>query len=204
MTYNPNVPEATEKLSVSQGNLKTNSTAANTSFGIDHYPFDDLTANNGHHKTIHQPDQSSLPAIGSTAQITGYEKNSNLGTLSWGQSTIPGTGSSSIIPFNSSSSPISLAAGATTDIIDVTGLTIFYAQVFAVDIKNFLSGNLQFANYIISYDGATLNLRNLSVVTPVSILSVIETGAKFQLKNAPSATITLSNVFWTMNIYRAV
>jgi hypothetical protein len=34
-------------------NIQGNFTAANTSFGIDHVPFDDTTAQNGYHKDIH-------------------------------------------------------------------------------------------------------------------------------------------------------
>lgn len=54
MTYNPGIPTPTQNLSVSQGLIKTNFTTANTSFGINHFPFDDLTTNNGLHKDINQ------------------------------------------------------------------------------------------------------------------------------------------------------
>lgn len=34
-------------------NIQGNFTAANTSFGVDHVPFDDTTAQNGYHKDVH-------------------------------------------------------------------------------------------------------------------------------------------------------
>lgn len=52
MTYLPGIPLATDLLSVSQGNIKDNFTVANTVMGINHYPFDDGTANQGKHKFV--------------------------------------------------------------------------------------------------------------------------------------------------------
>lgn len=54
MTYNPGIPTPTQNLSVSQGLLKDNFTAADNSFGTNHFPFSDLTANNGLHRDINQ------------------------------------------------------------------------------------------------------------------------------------------------------
>lgn len=54
MTYNPNVPLPTDNLSDSQGDLKTNFTAANNTFAVNHFPLADLTAQNGFHRDINQ------------------------------------------------------------------------------------------------------------------------------------------------------
>lgn len=60
MVYKPLIPLPTDNLSVSQGDIKENFTVANTSFGINHYPFDDATANNGKHKKVSMP-QTTIP-----------------------------------------------------------------------------------------------------------------------------------------------
>lgn len=62
MSYNPNIPTPTQNLSVSQGFLKINFTTSNTSFGKDHYPFDDGTVNNGYHKDVHIVKRAGDPA----------------------------------------------------------------------------------------------------------------------------------------------
>lgn len=50
-SYNPNVPQPGDFLSISQGNLLTNFQALDNSFAIDHSGFS-ATANNGQHKQV--------------------------------------------------------------------------------------------------------------------------------------------------------
>lgn len=53
MTYNPSIPQSTNNLSVSQGDLLTNFTQLNTQFGIDHDPFYTGSTNgDGFHKKV--------------------------------------------------------------------------------------------------------------------------------------------------------
>lgn len=61
MTYNPNIPNATDLLSNSQGQIKANFGKADTSFGTDHYAFSDATVNNGMHKWSEYVNQLSAP-----------------------------------------------------------------------------------------------------------------------------------------------
>lgn len=49
------MPQPNDLLSDSQGDLLQNFSAANTSFGINHYEFDDATVNNGKHKFVSMP-----------------------------------------------------------------------------------------------------------------------------------------------------
>jgi len=78
MAYNANIPNPGDLLSVSQGDIKNNFLQANTSFGINHYPFDDGTANNGKHKKV------SLPVTSDPANVLGegiaYSKAIGIGT----------------------------------------------------------------------------------------------------------------------------
>lgn len=52
MTFNINIPQPNDDLSVSQGQVKNNFLTSNTSFGVNHYPFNDGTVNNGKHKRV--------------------------------------------------------------------------------------------------------------------------------------------------------
>lgn len=65
-TYNPSIPNAGDLLSTSQQNIKDNFTKANSSFGTDHYAFNDGTANNGRHKDIH-----IVKRVGNAAAVSG-------------------------------------------------------------------------------------------------------------------------------------
>lgn len=67
MTYIRNQPVATDDLSVSAPILSANTNKADDSFGIDHYQFSDLTANNGFHKRVTLPGNAAVPA-----PIAGY------------------------------------------------------------------------------------------------------------------------------------
>ncbi len=62
MTYNPAIPQPNDLLSDSQGDILQNFGAANTSFGINHYAFDDATVKNGKHKFVSLPVQIAAPA----------------------------------------------------------------------------------------------------------------------------------------------
>ncbi len=64
MGYNPNIPQPTDELADSQGDILTNFSAANTSSGINHYPFDNLTVNNGKHKYVQIPLKTTPPTSG--------------------------------------------------------------------------------------------------------------------------------------------
>ena len=63
MTFNANIPNATDLLSQSQVTLKANNIALNTSFGRNHVPFSTAT-NNGKHTFIEMPVSAGIPAPG--------------------------------------------------------------------------------------------------------------------------------------------
>lgn len=66
MTYNPSIPQSTDLISVSQGQILTNFGQLNTVFAVDHYAFNDSTAGNrGLHKTV------SFPAVASDPSLSG-------------------------------------------------------------------------------------------------------------------------------------
>ncbi len=56
MSYNPNIPLPTDKLSTSQGDIKDNFGQLNTIFGVDHFEFDAIDA--GKHQHVNMPAKS--------------------------------------------------------------------------------------------------------------------------------------------------
>lgn len=72
MVYKPNIPLPGDNLSVSQGDINNNFLDANASFGVDHYPFDDATLNNGRHKPVHIVKElvNPVPVVGQQIVFT--------------------------------------------------------------------------------------------------------------------------------------
>jgi|ERR1700754_1236816 len=73
--YNPNIPQPTDELSDSQGQILQNFNKADSSFGTDHYRFSDLTVNNGFHQRVTFPGNAPAPTpaanYGAMFGITG-------------------------------------------------------------------------------------------------------------------------------------
>ncbi len=59
--FNPDIPQPTDNLSVSQGDLLTNFQQLNTQFGVNHVPFDDSGSDKGKHKFVTFVEQSEDP-----------------------------------------------------------------------------------------------------------------------------------------------
>lgn len=59
MSFNPNIPLPTDFLSQSQQDILTNFQTSDTSQGVNHYPYSDVTANNGKHKFVQMPENAA-------------------------------------------------------------------------------------------------------------------------------------------------
>lgn len=111
-TYNPNIPQPTDNISTSQGDLLNNFSQLNIQFSREHTAFNTGTGNgDGHHKqitfnsptsvaTITSPASILFPAVDSTGlsqlffanqngsqQITGINPSSNL-QFRWGSVSV--------------------------------------------------------------------------------------------------------------------
>ena len=71
MTYQPNIPLATDFISVSQQDINNNFTSLGTAFDTNHVDFNASGA--GKHKFVELPNQSGNPA-GAATEITLYSK----------------------------------------------------------------------------------------------------------------------------------
>lgn len=73
MTYNANIPQASDLISTSQGQLLTNFSQANTAFGIDHTDFVTV-ANQGKHKKSTYIEQT-LDPVTIANEVAMYAKD---------------------------------------------------------------------------------------------------------------------------------
>lgn len=74
MVYNASVPQPTDNLSDSQNDILNNFSSANTSFGINHFAFDNATANNGKHNFVEMPVRGTAPVGLAANEGTLYTK----------------------------------------------------------------------------------------------------------------------------------
>jgi len=79
MVYQSTKPAPNDDLDVSVTDIQQNFLTSNTVIDIDHYPFDNLTANKGYHKVIHQPPVLSPAAVASVGQL--YVKDVTVNTV---------------------------------------------------------------------------------------------------------------------------
>jgi hypothetical protein len=134
MPYTPDTPLPTDYLNtISQPIFRQNFNQLNISFGIDHYPFSDLTANNGFHNQVTNPliVGAVHPATATNVpKLYGMQDSANIGVLQYSR----GGGSAVPTPLTSlHAGPLNLIAGnPATPILDFTGipLSIFVVYVF--------------------------------------------------------------------------
>src|SRR5574338_194723 len=86
MSFNPNIPQPTDDLSDSQGDLLQNNLALDASFSRNHLPFSDLTASNGKHTFMEMVNRGSIPApVPGLAAGSGTIYTKSVGTPSESQ-----------------------------------------------------------------------------------------------------------------------
>lgn len=131
MVLQRNKPLATDILSDSQVDLFNNNNAIDDSFGLDHYASSDTTANNGKHKIIRTPVQSTHPLAPIDCLIYGVQDHATIGPLQYTRQPVDQI-QTPITCLQSSANGINLGAGNTTNILDFTGLPYCYGEVRAM------------------------------------------------------------------------
>ena len=202
------IPQPNDDLSVSQGDLLLNFQSCNASFGIDHYPFTDLSTNDGKHNKVTTPVFNAvLPntypttIAGEPIFFAATEKQSGstlpLGTLQYSVaplSPVP----SPLTTLQSPVAPIVIVALGTLNVIDFTGLTdcvfLFYLTPWTATSTR--PTNLYTGHYF-SLPTPTIQLSSATG----AIGLVQDAGAGIlQIKNT-SASSSI-NVEWTLQIIR--
>jgi hypothetical protein len=90
MVFNKNIPQPTDLLDDSQQDLLNNNIALNDSMGVNHYPFDNATVNNGKHKFIQlpeinaaNPDNPTRPATAANEGALYTKESGTITRLFW-------------------------------------------------------------------------------------------------------------------------
>lgn len=209
--YNPSIPQPGDDLSDSQPKILANFNRANSSFGVDHYAFADLTANNGKHNQITTPayianPPTGLPPVTAVAEpkIYAFQDTAGVGVINYSRgpsNAVP----SPITSLQSTSAAIVLLNNGTTNILDFTGLARAFVTLIAADLTDMtITGINKFNISNIFWNGSAFFIPSqitIQTTIPQNLLLVAQaSGNILQLKNISGAT--LSNVYWTLKLNR--
>jgi hypothetical protein len=193
--YLPGIPLPGDLLSDSQNDIKNNFTAANTSFGRNHFAFDNGTANNGFHNHMTTP---QIDPVGHPVTAAGYcelyamQDSANLGLLQYSRG--PSNAATSPVTYlQSPVAAISLSTASTTPVLDATGLTKLNGILYA-------SSNiapLGIGVFAVTWTGSVWLA---STMTNATSIGVTITGNTINIKNNSGSNFT--GLFWTLQIYR--
>jgi hypothetical protein len=78
--YQPLIPTGTVDLDVDYQNLQNNFQQLDTSFGVDHLPFSNQTAQNGYHKNVHLVPNAASVATPGYGQVFNATLNDGINT----------------------------------------------------------------------------------------------------------------------------
>ena len=198
--FKNNIPLSTNNLArESQQDLLNNNIQLDASFGVDHYTFSNLTANNGFHNQVTTP--LIVGAIHPTTaaavpKFYAMQDSANLGVIQYSR------GPSNAVPtpqtfLQSTQAAIVLAPSGTTNILDFTGLTQAIMMVYASDKINFSLARIVAYVY---WTGAAFESVTLTTTAGNSLV-IQNTGNILQLKNT-SGVVTLNDVYWQVEFLR--
>lgn len=197
MAFQPNIPQPTDFLSDSQADLLGNNQALDSVYGTDHYAFSNATVNNGKHKKVSTPDQTTAPVTVADPMFYGLQQTANLGVLQYSK------GPSNAVPtpvthLQSTSAAIVLGIGSTTNILDFTGINRAFCVVYAADVG--VNVSIAKTMAFVIWTGSAFNISTI-VTTPT--LTVQNTGNILQLKNTSTGPgFAMNNIYWTLDMLR--
>jgi len=199
----PTIPQANDNLDFSQGQLLSNNAGLDTVFGVDHYKFSNATASKGFHNQVTTPVFVASPIALPNAPPTtttnpifyGYEALDaggmpidNLGVLQYSR------GPSDAVPtplteLHSTAAAIVLASGATTNVLDFTGINLSISNIYIFNTTlsaTPVTQTIYWNGSLLSGLGGTLLLTQ-------------QAGNILQIKNGSSGSLS---IYWTLEFKR--
>ena len=202
MPFLNNIPQPAQLLSDSQPQLLNNNIQLDLSFGVDHYPFSDLTANNGFHNQVTTPAYVASPTTGlppvttaATPILYAFQDSANLGTIQYSRGWQIADGApaapSPVTCFQSPTTGVTLTANTPITAFDFTGLPHAIASAYVVG----LSGSNTICEASVNWTGSALAI--YLPVRPGSLIFQVS-GSILQVISTAGAT----NVYWTVRFHR--
>jgi hypothetical protein len=191
-------PVGTQKLNITQPQIRNNFSQANTSFGEEHYAFSDETSNNGLHNTVTTPliIGSAHPTTESNPIFYSMQDTMPVGVIQYSRGP-NNAAPTPLTKLHSPLTPITLTSNATTNLLDVSGLNFIYGKIYAINaaLIGFSLPHIETTFYWATGVGFIFS-------TPNSVgFTMTFSGNVIQLRNS-NGTSSYNNVYWTLEIVR--
>lgn len=197
MVYTRNQPVATDDLDISQPFLLANTNASDDSFGVDHYKFSDLTANNGFHNkvttplVVNSPPDGLPPSTVANPIFYAYQIG-NTGLLQYSRGpndAVP----TPVTSLNAGPLGVPFGVGAVTNVLDFAGMPGTLAILASGSMGPVGRGGLAFIVWNSANLTITQNLFSGGVNAQAS-------GTILQLVN--TSGLVLTPLIWTLKFFR--
>lgn len=131
----PNIPQPSDNLDFSQGQLLANNQSLDSVFGIDHTLFSDATVNKGFHNKVTSIPQSSVPTTTTNPVFYGYQQTSGTGVLQFTKGPNDAA-PTALTCIQSQPTGIPLGPSNTAQVMDFTGLNFALITLYAFNNQN--------------------------------------------------------------------
>lgn len=200
--FNPNIPNPTDFLSDSQLALKNNNGGLNTVFNVDHYTFNNATANKGFHNTVTTPliigSVHPTPAA-NVPKFYAMQSTANVGVLQYSRACSSGAVVAAPTPLTNFQPNIGAQVlqafpgpGNTISVLDFSGITNALGEFFLYST----SSNTSIYSVVI-WTGSAFRLflnstsNNFVTLTSVgNVLTVLNNG------------VIINDVYWSLKFHR--
>lgn len=189
-TYQPGIPTGTVNLDVDYLNIQNNFQQLDTSFGIDHLPFSNNSAQNGYHTSIHfNPVSTTATNPPNNQPINGYTTTPGFGQLFSAQIN-DGINTDEALYFLSGSNRL-------------TQLTRNFAPILGTGGRTFLPGGIimqwgQVTGLSSGITTATVNYSSFTNVIAFPNSCFFMNGTPFYTGSAPSSTSSFADVWFRL------
>lgn len=193
----PLIPQPSDNLDFSQGQLLSNNQGLDTVFGIDHTLFSDATANKGFHNKVTTPKASSAPTTTTNPIFYAYQDSANVGVIQYSRG--PGNVVPSPVTYlQSSATGITLAANTTLTIFSFTGLARSLAVLYMVDYETINLVASPGCGSFVVWDGTTVYSTDFAARG--GSLQTFSSGSNLVIRNTSATNMT--KIFWSLQFLR--
>ena len=186
----PNIPQPSDNLDFSQGQLLSNNQGLDTVFGVDHYKFSDATANKGFHNTVTTPliVGSAHPTTTTNPIFYAMQDFAAVGVIQYSR------GPTNAVPtpltdLQSTVAAIVVAPAGTTPILNFTGMNIVYGNLYV------LASNIPNSRTTTIYWNGSV-IQGLISTGPMQIIQV---GNTLTYVNPTAGN---QSIYWTFELVR--
>lgn len=205
MVFKANIPQPTDNLSKSQGDLLGNMQQLDASFLVDHYTFSDISGQTGKHRQVTTP-VPAPPAHVTTLtepKMYGNQDTALVGAIQYSR------GPSDAVPTPITklhAGPLVIASSTTSTVLDFTGIPRAICQLMVMDTVAF---STTCSTWVVFWNGT--NFQPVSAAP--GLLQAIQNngggGSSLEvgfssnvLQIVAGPTVSRSNVYWTLEMWR--